>query len=171
MSEVKTIEFAPAESVVQRVEPTSSVATTVHVSEAKVLEPVVFHVPHAVHTSMVVESEEVVSVPTVVVVPSPSTATVVATTATTVSPSNPTASVATIVNTATIAHTATTAGTETGSASPSTLSPSLSRVSAETVDGARHPILSVDFTDREMSDADLVPELSKLPDDRSIVCC
>ena len=47
----------------------------------------------------------------------------------------------------------------------------LSRVSGsiETVDGASHPILSLDFTDREMSDTDLVPELAKLPDDRTLV--
>ena len=41
--------------------------------------------------------------------------------------------------------------------------------SVETVDGASHPILSLDFTDREMSDAELVPELSQLPDDRTLV--
>ncbi len=41
--------------------------------------------------------------------------------------------------------------------------------SVETVDGALHPILSLDFTDREMSDAELVPELAKLPDDRTLV--
>lgn len=38
-----------------------------------------------------------------------------------------------------------------------------------TVDGAAHPILSVDFSDREMSDAELVPELARLPTDRTLV--
>lgn len=40
---------------------------------------------------------------------------------------------------------------------------------AETLDGALHPILSVDFTDREMSDAEIVPELARLPADRTLV--
>jgi hypothetical protein len=45
-----------------------------------------------------------------------------------------------------------------------------SRQSVEsTVDGASHPILSLDLTDRELSDAELLPELSQLPDDRTLV--
>jgi hypothetical protein len=59
-----------------------------------------------------------------------------------------------------------------GPPSPQAPSPTrLSRASnsVETIDGASHPILSLDFTDREMSDTELVPELAKLPEDRTLV--
>lgn len=51
----------------------------------------------------------------------------------------------------------------------STLSRNSAALVEDTVDGGMHPILSLDFTDREMGDADLVPELQRLPSDRTIV--